>query len=172
MTAGLPRAGAGRPRRQVRPATGPDADANDDGRAIIEVVFLAVLLLIPTIYILLAVLRLQSATLAVTQAARDVGRLIETSAPAPGPSDLRAIATVALEDQHLNADTLAVRSVPLGAECTDPAAASVPITAAAAYDVCVTLVVTLPGVPTALTGTANTVTGVYTIHRGGPPRGP
>ena len=58
-----------------RPADRPaDCPANDEGRALIEVIFLAVLILIPTVYILISFLRIQSATFAVSQGAREAGR--------------------------------------------------------------------------------------------------
>ena len=34
------------------------------------------------------------------------------------------------------------------------------------YDICVVAVVSFPGVPTVVTGTQNTVTGVFTLHVG------
>ena len=36
----------------------------------------------------------------------------------------------------------------------------------AVYDICVTAVISLPGVPTVITGSHNTVTGIYTVHIG------
>ena len=53
--------------------------ATTTGRAMIEVVFLAVLILIPTIYILASVMRIQAATFAVTQGARDAGRVMDSA---------------------------------------------------------------------------------------------
>jgi hypothetical protein len=34
------------------------------------------------------------------------------------------------------------------------------------YDICVVAVVTLPGVPSVMTGSNNTITGVFTMHVG------
>ena len=66
----------------------------DGGRAVIEVVILGVLVLIPTIYLLIGVLRVQAATLAVNQAARDAGRAMGCGTDTggrfdPGPGDRR-----------------------------------------------------------------------------------
>lgn len=168
---------------QRRPAPGRDREhpavrrlgatsettAADDGRAIIEVVFLGVLVLIPVIYILIAVLRLQSATLAVSQAARDVGRLIETHGDA---SQVESVARTDLRDQGLAADRMTVRAVAPGADCATDAEAGFNLQPGATYDVCVIATVTLPGVPTILSGSNNTVTGVYTVHIGGLREGP
>lgn len=142
----------------TRPSTG------DDGRALIEVVFLAVLLLIPVVYILVAVLRLQSATLAVSQAARDVGRLMET-ADATAAHTAYQVARYALRDQHVDPDAVRIRVVAPGSDCTSPEV-GVSHQPGATYDVCVIAGISLPGVPTVLSGSENTVTGVYTVHIG------
>ena len=49
---------------------------NDDGgNAIIEFVYLAVLLMVPLVYVLLTVFRVQGAAYAVSSAAREAGRV-------------------------------------------------------------------------------------------------
>jgi len=142
-----------------------DETSNDAGRALIEVLILGVLLLIPTVYLLSAVLRLQSATFAVTQAARDAGRLIDTAPDLDsGVQRATEAARIALADQRLPGDAVAVRFVAPGAGC-DSAAISPTLRAGATFDICVSTPLTLPGVPSTLTDN-NTVTGVYTLHVG------
>ncbi|MEO7125720.1 MAG: hypothetical protein ABI382_04910 [Nakamurella sp.] len=136
----------------------------DSGRAIIEVVFLAVLLLIPTVYILINVLRLQAATLAVTQSARDVGRLIETSTYLPTVDQINVVARIALQDQHLDTTKMHVVTTGRGEPCDVSTTTLVSREPGSDYDVCVIAIVDLPGVPTVLTGSKNTVTGVYGVH--------
>jgi hypothetical protein len=138
----------------------------DEGRALIEVVFLAVLLLIPVVYILASVLRLQSATLAVAQAARDVGRLIETAPDTTALGSAGDVARVALQDQNVSPDRLRLRTVAPGADCRQAPEVDATLRPGASYDVCVIAVITLPGVPTVLSGSDNTVTGVYSVHIG------
>lgn len=141
--------------------------AGDDGRATIEVVFLAVLLLIPTVYILIAVVRVQAASFAVTQAARDAGRLLDTTPSVDlGLAQAREAAMIALADQHVPADQVTIRFVDPGGACSDGVEAPPALSAGDTVDVCVTTVISLPGVPTVLTGSSNTVTGVYTLHVG------
>ena len=139
----------------------------DSGRAIIEVIFLAVLLLIPIVYILISVFRLQSATFAVSQAARDAGRAMDA---APGVDEglarARQIITIDLADQNIPDRQLTLRFVAPGADCRTGNAVPPSLDGGSSYDVCVTAVITLPGVPTILTGPNNTVTGVYTVHIG------
>jgi hypothetical protein len=142
-------------------------DARDDGRATIEVVFLAVLLLIPTVYILIAVVRVQAATFAVTQAARDAGRLLDTAPSVDlGLTQAREAAAIALADQHVPSDSVTIRFIDPGGSCSEGAESPPPLSPGDSVDVCVTTVISLPGVPTVLTGSNNTVTGVYTLHVG------
>ena len=154
-----------RPTRPTRSAA-DDRRAPDNGRALLEVIFLAVLILIPTVYILAAVMRIQAATFAVTQAARDAGRVMD-SAPTLNQAITRAheIAQIALTDQHVPTDGLDLRFVPAGAACT--ANQITPsLRGGDVYDICVIAIVTLPGVPTVMTGSNNTITGVFTMHVG------
>ena len=87
----------------------------DAGRAMIEVVFLAVLILIPTVYILASVMRIQAATFAVAQGARDAGRVID-SAPSltEGVARAEEIAQLALTDQRVPSDGMDLRFVSAG----------------------------------------------------------
>jgi hypothetical protein len=162
-----------RGQRHVGLGTGASSDATgavdggatvDDGRAIIEVVFLAVLLLIPTVYILIGVLRLQSATMAVAQSARDVGRLVETAPNLPTSDTALAVARIALEDQKLATDRLRIVTTGRGGDCAAATGAQLSRNPGSDYDICVITVVDLPGVPTILAGSNNTVTGVYSVH--------
>ena len=152
-------------------ATGGNAGAgeagdDDSGRAMIEVVFLGVLMLIPVVYILIAVLRIQAATLAVTQAARDAGRAMDSAPSVPAGLDRAGeMARIALQDQHIRSDQVSIRFVAPGTGC-DGVQVPPSLDAGAVYDVCVRTVLSIPGVPTVLTGQQNTVTGVYTVHVG------
>ncbi len=148
-------------------AGGRDAlDGGDSGRAVIEVVILGVLVLIPTIYLLIGVLRVQAATLAVNQAARDAGRAMDAApSTSVGLERAREIAGIALRDQHVPADGVTVTVVSVGGDCggSEVAPSQTP---GDTYDICVVVPLTLPGVPSVVTGSRNTVTGVYTVHVG------
>ena len=142
-------------------------EPSDEGRALIEVIFLAVLILIPTIYILISILRIQSATFAVGQGARDAGRVMDFApSTAVGVARAEEIARLALADQKVPADGLDLRFVPVGGDCVTSPEITPTLQAGAVYDVCVVAVVSLPGVPTVLTGSRNTVSGVFTLHVG------
>ena len=76
----------------------------DGGNAIIEFVYLAILLMIPLTYLLLTVFRLQGATYAVSSATREAGRVFVTSAS--GDADARAAtaASIVMADSGLELD--------------------------------------------------------------------
>lgn len=144
-----------------------DRPDGDEGRALIEVIFLAVLILIPTIYILISFLRIQAATFAVSQGARDAGRVMDFSpTTALGVARAEETARLALEDQNISADGMDLRFVPVGGDCVTSPEITPSLQAGTVYDVCVVAVVTLPGVPSVMTGSRNTVSGVFTLHVG------
>ena len=77
----------------------------DDGNALVEFVYLAVLLMVPLVYVLLAVFRVQSAAFGVTEAARQAGRAY-ARATDPQEADQvgTAAARLALADQGIRWD--------------------------------------------------------------------
>ncbi len=84
---------------------------DDDGTAILEFVTVAVVLMVPLVYVLLTVFALQRAAFAVSAAAREAGRAYVT-ADAPDDATARAqtAADLALADQlpgvpHADLDT-------------------------------------------------------------------
>lgn len=74
------------------------------GSVVVEVVWLAVLLLVPLVYVVLAVFEVQRGAFAATAAARAAGRAY-VLAPTPAEGELRARAAgrVALADQKVDA---------------------------------------------------------------------
>ncbi|WP_420123710.1 hypothetical protein [Nakamurella sp.] len=159
-----------RPRRHRPPSDRPPQERpaeGDEGRALIEVIFLAVLILIPTVYILISFLRIQAATFAVSQGARDAGRVMDFApTTAVGVARAEEIARLALTDQNIPTDGMDLRFVPVGGDCVTSAEVTPSLQAGAVYDVCVVAIVTLPGVPSVITGSRNTVSGVFTLHVG------
>ena len=75
----------------------------DDGNALVEFTYLAVLLMIPLVYVLLAVFEVQRAAFGVTEAARQAGRAYARSAdPAAGSAVGLQAARLALADQGIS----------------------------------------------------------------------
>lgn len=136
---------------------------DDSGNAIVEFVFIAVLVMVPLVYLIVAVATVQRSTLAVSQAARDAGRAFATSESA-AEAHLRVAAAVrlALDDQGLG-DGVDVRFVAAGASC-DTATITPVLTPGAVFTVCVIERVELPAIPSVLAGRGIRAIGAYTVH--------
>lgn len=118
----------------------------DRGTALVEVTWLSILLLVPLVYVMLAVFSVQRSAFAVTAAARAAGRAF-VMAPAEDSAlaRARAAAAVALRDQRLELDrsSLEVTCTPDPGRCLWPGSV---------VRVDVSYPVPLPLVPTALGG--------------------
>ena len=132
--------------------------------AIIEFLFVAVLVLVPLIYLIVAVAVVQRSRLATTNAARDVGRAIATSATA-GQAEVRAQAALraALRGLGLTPVEVQVRYVGAEADCQGPATAPL-LAPGSVFAVCVIRHQPLPAVPTVLSGRGVTIIGRYLVH--------
>ena len=100
-----------------------DAARGDDGNAIVEFLGVALLLLVPIVYLALTLGRLQAATFAVDGAAREAARAIVTATDATA-AEQRVLAAVrlALADQGVDADPAAATSVTCDGDCLTPGA--------------------------------------------------
>jgi Flp pilus assembly protein TadG len=135
----------------------------DSGSAIVEFVFVAVVIMVPLVYLIAAVATVQRNTLAVTQAARDAGRAFVTSETnAQARQRVGAAVRLALADQGLPNDA-ATRFVAADGKCTDRAITP-RLAPGAEFTVCVTRRVQLPAVPTVLTGRGIHTVGRYLVH--------
>lgn len=76
------------------------------GSALVEFQFLAVLLLVPLVYVMLAALDVQRTVFGATQAAREAGRVLAVSS---SEAAARYAASVALRDQGVDPASVAVR---------------------------------------------------------------
>lgn len=135
----------------------------DAGNAIIEFVFVAIMILVPTIYFVTAVASVAHSRTAVTQAAREAGRAFATGqSTADALARARVAVRLAFDDQGV-ADDARLRFVPVEARCDG--VAIVPVLAPGAeFVVCVTRRTELPGVPTLLAGRGITTVGRYVVH--------
>jgi Flp pilus assembly protein TadG len=130
---------------------------DEEGSALIEFVGLAVLLLVPLIYLLLSVFSVQRAAFAVTQAAREAGRAYAT-APSTGAAATRAAyaARLALSSQGVTA-AVSLRYAPAGAGCGSGADGAASLQPGARFVVCVRTQAALP------LGGSLTVNGQYAV---------
>jgi Flp pilus assembly protein TadG len=143
-----------------RPARG----STEDGSAVVEFVFVAVVVLVPLLYLVLAASLLQRNAFAVTEAAREAGRAFATADDeAAGLERAGYAVEVALADQGLEPAGTLVRWVAAGTGCGGPEV--VPTLAPGAeFTVCVVRSFRLPAVPGYLDEGANTVSGQFTLH--------
>jgi Flp pilus assembly protein TadG len=90
-----------------RRAVASDAQS---GNAIVEFVYLALLLMVPLVYVLITVFRVQAASYAVSSAAREAGRVYATSSTVDD-ADGRAFAAaqMVMADSHLSLDSEQLR---------------------------------------------------------------
>jgi Flp pilus assembly protein TadG len=99
------------------------ASRGEHGNAVLEVTWLAILLLVPLVYLLLAVFSVQRAAFGVNAATRAAARAY-TLAPdeREGAARARAAAEVALEDQglHLSQTTMSTTCDPEPGNCLSP----------------------------------------------------
>lgn len=116
----------------------------DDGSAVVEFVVLGVLLLVPVVYLVLCVARLQAAAFAAEGAAREAARVVAAPGPASaGRADAEGVVALALADQGFDAS-----DGRLDVRCSaDPCSAP-----EALVQTTVTVEVVLPGVPAVLAG--------------------
>ena len=137
--------------------------AEDAGSAIIEFVFVAVIVMVPLVYLIVAVASVQRSEFAVSQAAREAGRAFATSDTAgSAPGRAEAAVHIALHDQGLP-DDADLAYVPAGSSCA-VARITPTLQAGAEFTVCVTRHVEIPAVPHIVAGKGVTVVGEYVVH--------
>jgi hypothetical protein len=128
-------------RRNLRMAVHRSPGGSDEGSAVVEFVTLGVLLLVPVVYLVLTLGRLQAASFAAEGAAREASRVFVSAADeAAGARHAEAVVALALRDQGFE-DVDAGRAAVLRCEdrpCLQPESR---------VTVTVTVDVVLPGVP-------------------------
>jgi Flp pilus assembly protein TadG len=95
---------------------------DDEGNAIIEFVYLAVLMLVPLTYLLLTVFRVQGAAYAVSSATREAGRVFVTSASSDADARAASAASLVMSDSGLELDVSQLRIRCSAHPCNTPGA--------------------------------------------------
>ncbi|MDQ1734588.1 MAG: hypothetical protein QOH56_839 [Pseudonocardiales bacterium] len=156
--------------------------ACEDGNAIVEFLFVAVLVLIPLVYLVVAVTSVQRGRLAVSNAARDVGRIIASAGTSRVGSDgvesdsvdsdfvdsevdarAHAALRIALRTQGIPPDEVDLRYVGAASQCDDQPI-SPDLSLGSEFAVCVIRHHRLPAVPTILEGRGVSEIGRYVVH--------
>lgn len=129
---------------------------SDDGNAIVEFVYLAVLLMVPLAYVLLTVFRVQAAAYAVSSAAREAGRVFATSESIEdAPARAFVAASIVMQDSNLPLDPRQLRVTCSSTPCLEPGSR---VDVAIAYDV------SLPFLPRIFDGRAPATVEVSSRH--------
>lgn len=141
----------------------PD-DNGDRGSAIVEFTFLAVLVMVPLVYLVVAVASVQRSSSAVGEAARAAGRaMAQADTVAQGQARAQAAVRITFEDAGLPVDSAEVRIVAPGSDCAGPAV-DLSLAPGAEFAVCVIRRAEIPGVPTILAGQSVLTIGRYVVH--------
>jgi hypothetical protein len=134
------------------------------GSALVEFVFIAVVVFVPLVYLVAGFSAVQRGVFASTEAARDAGRALGT-APDAATGQARALraAQLAVQDQSVDATDLRLAYVPAGTGCAAAGGYTPTLTPGEVFTVCVTVTVRIPLLPDFVD--ANTATGQFTVER-------
>ena len=138
--------------------------AGERGSALVEFVFIAIVVFVPLVYIVAGFSAVQRGVFASTAAAREAGRAMGT-APDPGTGAARAAvaARLAVEDQSVDATDVRLAYAPAGAGCDAAGSYAPTLTPGEEFSVCVTVTVRIPLLPEFID--ANTATGQFLVER-------
>ncbi|MCL8251379.1 hypothetical protein AERO_08280 [Aeromicrobium fastidiosum] len=93
----------------------------DDGTATVEFVWLSLLLLMPLVYVVVAVFDAQRAAYGVSAASRAAAvAFLQSTDPASGEQRARVAADAALADQGIDGASVRVTCLPAPTECFEP----------------------------------------------------
>jgi Flp pilus assembly protein TadG len=137
---------------------------DERGSALVEFVFIALVVFVPLIYIVAGFSAVQRGIFASTAAAREAGRAIAT-APDPATGEVRALraAELAVEDQSVDVSDVRLAYAPAGADCEAAGGYAPTLAPGEEFSVCVTVTVRIPFLPEFVD--ANTATGQFVVER-------
>jgi hypothetical protein len=134
------------------------------GSALVEFVFIAVVVFVPLIYIVAGFSAVQRGVFASTAAAREAGRAMGTAPdPVTGQARAERAAQLAVEDQSVDATDVRLAYSPAGADCDAAGSYAPTLTPGEEFSVCVTVTVRIPLLPEFVD--ANTATGQFVVER-------
>ena len=139
-------------------------DDGEGGSALVEFVFIALVVFVPLVYLVAGFSAVQRGVFASTEAARDAGRALGT-APDAATGQARALraAQLAVEDQSVDATDVRLAYAPPGAGCAAAGSYTPTLAPGEVFTVCVTVTVRIPMLPDFID--ANTATGRFTVER-------
>jgi hypothetical protein len=145
---------------RARLAIGDD----EGGSAIVEFVFIALVVFLPLVYVVAGFSAVQRGVFASTEAAREAGRALGTAPdPVTGQARAEAAVRIAVEDQSVEATDVVLAYAPVGAGCEAAGSYQPSLTPGEEFTVCVTVTVRVPLLPEFID--ANTATGEFVVER-------
>ena len=137
---------------------------DDQGSALVEFVFIALVVFVPLVYVVAGFSAVQRGVFASTAAAREAGRAIGTAPDvATGMARAQDAARIAVEDQSVEATDVRVAYAPAGAGCDAAGGYAPTLARGEEFSVCVTVTVRIPLLPEFVD--ANTATGQFVVER-------
>ncbi|HEX2074269.1 MAG TPA: hypothetical protein VHF92_10825 [Geodermatophilus sp.] len=134
------------------------------GSALVEFVFIALVVFVPLVYVVAGFSAVQRGVFAATAAAREAGRAIATAPdPVSGHARAERAAQLAVADQAVDATDVRVAYAPAGADCAAAGRYAPTLTPGEEFSVCVTVTVRIPLMPEFVD--ANTATGQFVVER-------
>ena len=134
------------------------------GSAIVEFVFIALVVFLPLVYVVAGFSAVQRGVFAATEAAREAGRALGTAPdPVTGQARAEAAVAIAVEDQSVEATDVRLAYAPVGAGCEAAGSYLPALTPGEEFSVCVTVTVRIPLLPEFVV--ANTATGQFVVER-------
>lgn len=134
------------------------------GSALVEFVFIALVVFVPLVYIVAGFSAVQRGVFASTAAAREAGRAIGTAPDAAtGLTRAADAARIAVEDQSVEATDVQVAYAPAGVSCEAAGGYTPTLAPGEEFSVCVTVTVRIPLMPEFIE--SNTATGQFVVER-------
>jgi hypothetical protein len=148
----------------LRHRLGIGADDGERGSALVEFVFVALVVFVPLVYIVAGFSAVQRGVFASTAAAREAGRAIGTAEdPVSGHERALRAAQLAVEDQSVDVQDLQLTYAAAGLDCADGGGYTPTLMPGEEFSVCVTVTVRIPLLPEFVD--ANTATGQFVVER-------
>jgi hypothetical protein len=139
-------------------------DEGERGSAIVEFVFIALVVFLPLVYVIAGFSAVQRGVFAANAAAREAGRALGTAPdPVSGQSRAEAAVALAVEDQSVQATDVRLAYAPVGSGCDAAGSYAPALTPGEEFSVCVTVTVRIPLLPEFID--ANTATGQFVVER-------
>ncbi|CCG01952.1 hypothetical protein [Blastococcus saxobsidens] len=138
--------------------------SGERGSALVEFVFIALVVFVPLVYIVAGFSAVQRGVFASQAAAREAGRAMGT-APDPVTGHERALraAELAVEDQSVDLTDMRLAYASAGAGCDAAGGYSPTLAPGEEFSVCVTVTVRIPMLPEFID--SNTATGQFVVER-------